>query len=95
MARKARDFGALQAGIADLTEGKAEPTAQPVALATESSERRGKGRPPTDTSAMQLRLSRHLITALVKEAAEASIAEGRNVTPQQIIGRILEERYRG
>jgi hypothetical protein len=92
MAGKARDFGALQAGLAGLAT-----TAPPAAAEVSSSipESKSKGRPKTDTAPLQVRLPSELIAALVKEAAEASIAAGRNVTPQQIILRILEERYRG
>ena len=90
MAGKMRSFDHLQAGIADLAAPAASTPAPPAVPDT-----RSKGRPKTDTAPLQLRLPSDLIAALVKDAAEASIAAGRNITPQQIIVRILEERYRG
>lgn len=83
MAGKNRDFSALEAGLT-----KKQP---PAAL----SQPPARGRPTVDTTPLQLRLPRSIMGALVKEAAEASMAEGRNVTPQQIINRMLEARYNG
>ncbi|SMF39826.1 hypothetical protein SAMN02982917_2015 [Azospirillum oryzae] len=54
---------------------------------------RGRGRPPEDTEPLQLRIPRTLMRQLVREAADASIQAGKNITPQQIILRILEARY--
>lgn len=83
MAGKTRDFSALQAGLAK--------THQPALI----NQPPARGRPTVDTMPLQLRLPRSILGALVKEAAETSIAEGRNVTPQQVINRMLEARYNG
>lgn len=95
MAGKNRDFARLQEGIAEITGSSVPAASVPDTAPGAQKESRERGRPKVDTAALQLRLPRSLITALVKEAAEASIAEGRNITPQQIIGRILEARYHG
>lgn len=100
MATKKRDFGQLAAGLAELTgqtDKAAAPSPTPAmpAVPAEVSDHRGRGRPTSDTKSMQLRLPSELQMALVKDAAAASVEEGRNVTPQQIIIRILEARYNG
>ncbi len=82
MPRKDRDFSKLRAGLDAAAAAPAPPE-----------QSRGRGRPASDTSPMQLRLSAPLKTALVTAAAEASIAAGRTITPQQIIISLLEERY--
>lgn len=79
---------------------RAEPTPPaPVASDTTPSAAstptpRGRGRPPEDTEPLQLRIPRTLMRQLVREAADASVEAGKNITPQQIILRILEARYK-
>lgn len=90
MVRKVRDFEHLTAGLVSLTEKKA---GQPQADVTTTKQK--PGRPATDTKALQLRLPRQLLQSLVQEAAAAAVERGSNVTPQQIIIKILEERYNG
>jgi hypothetical protein len=48
------------------------------------------GRPPIDTEQISLRPPKAWMVALRRMAAEASLAEGRTVTPQMIILRLLE-----
>jgi hypothetical protein len=81
MVGKNRDFSHLRAGLAGAAE---QPAAETPAK---------RGRPTSETMAMNLRLPKALNTELIGDAAKASIAEGRNVTPQQIIVRILEAHY--
>jgi hypothetical protein len=48
------------------------------------------GRPAADTEQISLRPPRAWLALLRRKAAEASLAEGRTVTPQMIILRMIE-----
>lgn len=85
MAGKNRDFSRLRAGLAGAAD---QPAPAPAGDAPAK-----RGRPTSETMAMSLRLPKALNAELIRDAAQASIAEGRNVTPQQIIVRILETHY--
>jgi hypothetical protein len=84
MKSKTRDFSALQADL----EAVNGPTAAEDA-------KRGRGRPPVETEQFTLRITHDLRKKLATLAAEEMAATGRNVTPQMIAVRLLEEKLNG
>jgi hypothetical protein len=63
----------------------------PVMAETPSAPAGGRGgRPAADTEQISLRPPKAWLALLRRKAAEASLAEGRTVTPQMIILRMIE-----
>jgi hypothetical protein len=88
---KNKDFSGLQAALAVV----AQPVPTPELPPAQPPSKRPRGRPVTDTEPLQLRIAPDLRKKLMVLVMEEIAATGRNVTLQQIILRILEDRVGG
>jgi hypothetical protein len=82
---KMRDFSALEANLASANSPSG----------TEEDGKRGRGRPAVNTEQFTLRITHAMRKRLATLAAEEMATTGRNVTPQQIAIRLLEDKLNG
>jgi|HigsolmetaAR206D_1030411.scaffolds.fasta_scaffold28176_1 hypothetical protein len=78
----------------DVSPVVAQPVAPPVEAEAVPAPRAKGGRPAADTEQISLRPPKPWLALLRRMAAEASLAEGRTVTPQMVILRLLEPAIR-